>query len=203
MLREISDNKNAAVIAGVCEKAGDKYFNSSVLVMPGKDIVTYRKIHLFFEEKKWFSESNTPFEVYTFSNDNVKDVKLGMMVCFDWIFPESARTLALKGAQIICHPSNLVLPYCQDAMVTRALENRVFTITANRTGKDINAEGKELSFTGMSEIVNTTGNILHRGSEENDEVVILDIDPKEALDKTVTPMNDAFSDRKEEFYYKK
>jgi predicted amidohydrolase len=47
-----------------------------------------------------------------------------MMVCFDWFFPESARTLALRGAQIIAHPANLVLPYCQTAMVTRCLETR-------------------------------------------------------------------------------
>ncbi|RPI18350.1 MAG: hypothetical protein EHM58_05825 [Ignavibacteriae bacterium] len=201
-LRVISDEKNCAVIAGICEKAGDKYYNSSVLIMPGKDIITYRKIHLFYEEKKWFAESDTPFSVHSFSNKRVNDVKIGMMICFDWIFPESARTLALKGAQIICHPSNLVLPYCQDAMVTRALENRVFTITANRTGIDTNREGKELSFTGMSEIVNPKGKILHRGTIEDDEVVILDINPEEALDKNVNSFNNAFTDRKEEFYFK-
>jgi predicted amidohydrolase len=84
-------------------------------------------------------------------------VKVGMMICFDWIFPESARTLALKGAQIIAHPSNLVLSYCQQAMFTRAVENRVFTITANRTGTEINGD-KELYFTGKSVIVDTKGN---------------------------------------------
>jgi predicted amidohydrolase len=199
-LRKISEEKDCAIVSGICERAGEKYYNSSVLLMPGKDIVVYRKVHLFDEEKKWFSESNTPFNIYPFTNHRVKDVKLGMMICFDWIFPESARTLALKGAQIICHPSNLVLPYCQDAMVTRALENRVFTITSNRTGIDTNIEGKQLSFTGMSEIVNPKGIILHRGTIENDEVIIVEIEPDEALDKTVTNHNDAFKDRREEFY---
>ena len=55
-----------------------------------------------------------------------KSVKIGMMICFDWIFPEVARSLALKGAEIICHPSNLVLPHCPKAMKIRSLENRVF-----------------------------------------------------------------------------
>lgn len=199
-LREISDVKDCAIVSGICEMAGDKYYNSSILIMPGKDIVTYRKIHLFNEEKLWFSESDTPFMVYSFSNHRISDVNLGMMICFDWIFPESARTLALRGAQIICHPSNLVLPYCQDAMVTRALENRVFTITANRTGVDFSTDGRELSFTGMSEIVDSKGKILHRGTVDNDEVIIVELDPREALDKTVTPHNDAFKDRKDEFY---
>ena len=58
-----------------------------------------------------------------------------MMVCFDWFFPESARTLAvLRGAEIIAHPSNLVLPYRQTAMFARCLENRVFAATTNRYG---------------------------------------------------------------------
>ncbi|MEZ4690386.1 MAG: nitrilase-related carbon-nitrogen hydrolase [Ignavibacteria bacterium] len=81
-----------------------------------------------------------------------------MMICFDWFFPETARTLALKGAQIICHPSNLVMAYCQTAMFTRALENRVFTITANRIGYDVR-ENKELFFTGESVIVSLKVNI--------------------------------------------
>jgi predicted amidohydrolase len=42
------------------------------------------------------------------------------MICFDCFFPESARILALKGADIICHPVNLVLPYCREAMITDA-----------------------------------------------------------------------------------
>jgi len=75
-----------------------------------------------------------------------------MMICFDWFFPESARTLALKGAQLILHPSNLVMPYCQDAMITRSIENRVFSITSNRIGR----EGG-YNFTGKSQIVSFDG----------------------------------------------
>lgn len=198
-LKKITKDKNAAVVSGVCEREGDKYYNSSVLVYPSGEIKTYRKLHLFYDEKLWFTKSENPFEAHSFSNDNVKDVKLGMMICFDWIFPESARTLALKGVQVLCHPSNLVMPYCQDAMVTRALENRIFTITCNRTGTDVDGD-QELTFTGMSEICGPKGNIIHRGSKENEEVIIAEINPDEALDKFVNEMNNVFEDRREEYY---
>ena len=59
------------------------------------------------------------------------------MVCFDWIFPEVARSLAILGAEVICQPANLVLNYCQNVMLARCLENRVFSVTANRVGREI------------------------------------------------------------------
>lgn len=200
-LAEIAKNKNAFLISGVCEKAGDKYYNSAVLVYPSGDIKTYRKIHLFHEEKKWFTPGDNSLNVYEISVDDSVKVKIGMMICFDWVFPEVSRTLALKGAQIICHPSNLVMPYCQTAMFTRAVENCVFTITANRTGKEVNG-GKELSFTGQSVIVDPKGNYLYRGSQNNEECAVVRINPLDALDKNISKLNNIFDDRREELYFK-
>jgi len=199
-LKKISRDKHSYIVSGLCERDGDDFYNSSVLVFPGGEIKTYRKIQLFYEEKNWFKPGNLPLNVQEINPGDEK-VKIGMMVCFDWIFPEVARTLALKGAQIICHPANLVMPYCQDAMVTRALENHVFTITANRIGKEING-GKELHFTGMSEIVNPKGKILSKSQEQTEECIITQIDPKESLDKFINQKNDLFADRREEFYFK-
>jgi predicted amidohydrolase len=198
-LNKISKEKNAYLVSGICERRGNKYYNSSVLVCPDGNIFTYRKIHLFDEEKLWFSPGNKQPEVFEISNNNFDKIKIGMMICFDWIFPETSRTLALKGAQIICHPSNLVMSYCQKAMFTRALENRVFTITANRTGKDVR-ENKELSFTGESVIVSPGGEYLCRGSLDKEEVCIVDINPDEALDKNITKRNHLFEDRRKKFY---
>lgn len=200
-LKSISLEKNAFIVSGICEKGGDDFYNSAILVKPDGEIISYRKIQLFYEEKKWFKLGNKPLETHEISKESFGKVKIGMMVCFDWIFPEVARTLSLNGAQIICHPSNLVMPYCQDAMVTRALENHVFTITANRIGKEVNG-GKELVFTGMSEIVNPKGTILNKSASENEECVIIEIEPQEALDKNINPHNNLFSDRREEFYFK-
>lgn len=197
-LKNIAKEKNAHIVSGICEREGNNYYNSSVLVYPNGEIKTYRKIHLFYEEKKWFKPGNIPLEVHLISGD-FGTALVGMMICFDWIFPETARTLALKGAHIICHPSNLVLQFCQKAMYARAVENRVFTITANRTGKDENS-GKELYFTGASVIVDPKGNYLAHGSDDKEECFIADIDPDKAVDKNVTPLNNIFEDRRKEFY---
>jgi len=121
------------------------------------------------------------------------------MICFDWIFPEAARTLALKGADIICHPSNLVLPYCQTAMVTRCLENHVFAITANRIGTEQRGV-RTLTFTGGSQVTDTKGKILHRASTDREEVAVIEIDPQLAQDKHATANNHIFNDRRPEMY---
>jgi predicted amidohydrolase len=200
-LREICREKNAFIVSGICEKAEDAFYNSAILVRPDGEVSTYRKIQLFFMEKSRFKPGNFPLQTYEISGKNFGKIKIGMMVCFDWIFPEVTRTLALKGSQIICHPSNLVMPYCQDSMVTRALENHVFTITANRTGRELNG-GTELNFTGMSEIVNPKGKILYKSGENAEECFVIEINPEEAMDKKINPHNDLFKDRREEFYFK-
>ena len=198
-LKEISFEKDAFIVSGICERDGKTYYNSAVLVCPDGKIFTYRKIHLFNEEKLWFTPGNKSPKAYEIKNKKFGKVKIGMMICFDWIFPETARTLALKGAQIICHSSNLVMSYCQRAMFTRAVENRVFTITANRTGKDVSGK-KELAFTGESVIVSPRGEYLSRGSLDKEEVCIVEINPEEAISKKISLNNDLFKDRRKEFY---
>jgi predicted amidohydrolase len=198
-LKEICKEKKACIVSGFCEKDGDKFYNSSVLVYPDGKISVYRKIHLFDTEKKWFTPGNLSLDVNEIEIFGGEKVKTGMMICFDWIFPETARTLALKGAQIICHSSNLVMQYCQQAMFTRALENHVFTITANRTGTERNG-GNELTFTGESVILNPKGEYLHRGSPDREEIVTVEINPSEALNKNIRENNNLFKDRREEFY---
>ncbi len=143
-LIHLCQEKNVCIITGFSEVEGNRLYNSSAVITNEGIISVYRKIHLFNTEKNLYSSGNVGF-----ITSRLGDVTIGMMICFDWIFPESARTLALKGAQIICHPSNLVLPYCQNAMITRSLENRVFTITANRIGEESLGNYK-LRFTGCS-----------------------------------------------------
>jgi predicted amidohydrolase len=117
------------------------------------------------------------------------------MICFDWIFPEMTRVLALKGAQVILHPANLVLPYCQDAMVTRSIENRVFTATANRIGTE-----RGVSFSGLSQITNFKGNRLIQMDGESIGVASVEIDPELAKNKSITKRNDIFKDRQPSIY---
>ncbi len=193
-LVEICAEKDMFIVTGFAEKHGDRVYNSAFLVGPQGLLHIYRKIHLFFREKELFVPGDTPLRV-----QEVKGVKIGVMICFDWIFPEVTRSLALQGAQIICHPANLVLSYCQQAMLTRCLENNVFAITANRFGADKRPHGT-LRFTGKSQIVAPKGELLHRSVSQKEELFVTEIDPGVALDKKITPMNDLFTDRRVEFY---
>ncbi|MFX1561609.1 MAG: nitrilase-related carbon-nitrogen hydrolase, partial [Promethearchaeota archaeon] len=110
--------KDRLVVAGICEQTDVGFCNSAAVFANGSHITTYRKIHLFLNEWDWFVPGSEEPPVVEFMG-----AKLGVMICFDWVFPEVARVLTLKGAQIILHPANLVLPYCQDAMITRSIEN--------------------------------------------------------------------------------
>lgn len=190
----VGRGKGAVVIVGFAERAGSGVFNSSILIAPDGSRTTYRKIQLFWGEKAIFQPGDRPPETV-----DVGGVRLGMMICFDWIFPEVARSLALQGADILCHPSNLVLPYCQEAMVTRCIENRVFAITANRVGTEERA-GQSLTFTGLSEIVAPSGEILTRATGDREEVLVVEIDPHVAREKKITPTNDVLADRRPEVY---
>ena len=183
------------VVLGMAEREGEALYNSAVLIGPKGYIGTYRKTHLFCEETLWFTPGNSGFQVW-----DIGQAKVGLMVCFDWFYPEAARTLALKGADILCHPSNLVLPHCPDAMVTRCLENHVFAITANRVGKEQRGHSSALSFIGLSEIVAPNGQILHRAPNNEPELFTDDIDVALARDKHINPYNDLLKDRQPQWY---
>ncbi|MBN2284231.1 MAG: acyltransferase [Deltaproteobacteria bacterium] len=193
-LSDLARRKKAWIIGGLAERDSDVFYNSAVLAGPDGYHDTYRKIHLFSEEKKWFQPGNRGFRVY-----DIGECTIGIMICFDWIFPESVRTLSLMGAQVICHAANLVLPYCQESMKTRCLENRVFSITANRTGTETRG-GQTLSYTGRSRIIAPDTEVLHTAGEDTDEAGVVDIDPERALDKQLNPYNNLFGDRRVEFY---
>lgn len=194
--RELSKEKDMSIVYGFAERAGKHIYNSAALINPDGSYHIYHKIHLFHREKLFFKPGDSPFAVYKAKGD----VMVGLMICFDWQFPESARSLALKGAQILCHPSNLVLPWCQEAMKTRSLENRVFSITANRTGTESNGEHRRF-FTGQSQIVNTIGEVLIRLDVDEEGVFSTIIEPDAALCKDVTELNNAFGDRRPSLYY--
>ncbi|MGY5875595.1 MAG: nitrilase-related carbon-nitrogen hydrolase [Candidatus Thorarchaeota archaeon] len=178
------------VVAGVCEVTSEGFYNSAIVFANGEYELTYRKIHLFNREIEWFLPGREEPPVILH-----KGHRFGVMVCFDWAFPEAARTLALKGAQVILHPSNLVLPYCQNAMITRSIENRVFTATANRIGEE-----RGVAFSGTSQVTNPKGDILFRLSENSEELRWVDIEPTDADNKMITERNHVLGDRRPELY---
>ncbi|AEH24721.1 nitrilase [Pyrococcus yayanosii] len=189
-LMELAEELDIFIVAGTAEKDRDRLYNSAVVVGPEGYIGKYRKVHLFYRERLFFEPGNLGFRVF-----DLGSVKLGVMICFDWFFPESARTLALKGADIIAHPANLVMPYAPRAMPIRALENRVYTITADRIGEE-----RGLRFIGLSTIASPRAEVLVQGSEDKEEVGVAEIDLSLARNKRLNELNDIFKDRRPEYY---
>jgi predicted amidohydrolase len=185
---------HAFVAYGFPERAGSRYFNAATLVGPGGRLGTYRKIHLFGREKLFFSAGEAVPPVF-----DLPCGRVGMMICFDWYFPEVARSLALRGADVIAHPANLVLPNCPAGMVTRALENRVYAATCDRVGREMNGPASH-HFIGNSQVVSPTGEILARLSEDREEAVVVEADIARARVKAVGQHNDLFADRAPALY---
>jgi predicted amidohydrolase len=181
VLTSIAKKTNTFIIAGLAEIAKDKVYNSAIVTGPNGYVGKYRKLHLFDTEKECFQKGNLPLKVF-----DIAGAKVGVMICFDWRFPETARALALMGADLIAHPANLVLPHCPQAMVTRCLENRVFAVTADR----------------QSQVVDPGGNILVRASMTDEEVHVVELDLSLARDKFLNSRNHIFNDRRTDMYLK-
>jgi predicted amidohydrolase len=194
-LIEVARTQSMCLVAGLAEQDRGLHYNSAVVVGPTGLMGCYRKTHLFNEETLFFAPGDTGFQIW-----DLGPARIGVMVCFDWFYPESARALALKGADIVCHPSNLVLPYCPDAMVTRCLENGVFGITANRIGSEARGGKQRLDYIGSSEIVDPQGRILHRAPRDQEEVFVLEIEPARARSKALNAHNDLLRDRRPSLY---
>ncbi|MBD0315792.1 MAG: acyltransferase [Nitrospiraceae bacterium] len=194
-LVDIAKRRRMHIVAGLPERDGARCYNSAVVVGPSGFIGCYRKTHLFYEETLWFTPGDSGFHVW-----NIGQATIGVMICFDWYYPEAARSLAVQGADIICHPSNLVLPNCPDSMPVRCLENRVFAVTCNRIGSEDRGGKETLTYIGNSEIVTPKGVILHRAPRDREELTILDIDPGEARSKELNPYNDLLRDRRTSLY---
>ena len=196
-LVELAVANDCYLVAGVAERSREgTLYNSAVLIGPRGHQATYRKTHLFADEKDLFAPGDTGFFV-----TEVRGCRVGMMICFDWIYPESARCLALSGADVIAHPANLVLPWCQRSMPLRCLENGVYVATANRCGtEDRLPQAEGLTFTGGSQMVSPRGDVLASAPVNGDAVITADIDPSRARDKWLTGRNHLLQDRRPELY---
>ena len=194
-LLEIAKRRRMHLVAGLPEQAGSRCYNSAVVVGPSGFLGCYRKTHLFYEETLFFTAGDSGFQVW-----DIGPAKIGVMICFDWYYPESARSLAVQGADIICHPSNLVLPNCPDSMPVRCLENRVFAITANRIGSEARGGKDRLTYIGHSEIVTPKGVIQYRAPRDEEDFTMVDIDPMEARDKNLNRFNHLMRDRRSSLY---
>ncbi|MBN2171985.1 MAG: hypothetical protein JW819_11770 [Candidatus Krumholzibacteriota bacterium] len=194
-LQALAEELRGALVAGLPLAEGGRLYNAAALLRPGAEPVFYRKLHLFYREPELFDAGDAPPRVHEF-----RGLRLGLMICFDWIFPELARHLALAGADLIAQPANLVLTLCQDAMVTRAVENRVWTLTANRVGEERFPDGETLRFTGGSQVVDPCGRRVLALPVGEPAAGTADVDPAAARDKMVTARNHVLDDRRPALY---
>jgi predicted amidohydrolase len=187
------------IVAGILEREGKILYNSAWLIGAEGVKAKYRKIHLFNLEKEIFA-AGEKISPITLVKGKKRSARVGMMVCFDWIFPEGWGELAWgggagKGAQIVAHPANLVIPEaCPHSIRTRAMENRIFIVTAGRTGSEAGPDG-EIEFVGGSRIVGPDGTILAAGADDRPGCDMVEINPEWADDKFVTPGNDILRER--------
>ena len=149
---------------------------------------------IFYKEKIYYAPGNTGFFVNEWHG-----VKIGQAICFDWYFSESFRTLALLGADLIAHCTNIVMPYFQRAAFARAIENKVYIATSNRIGTE-ERDGEKLTYTGESVIVDPLGNYLVDAPGDKTGVFTAEIDTKLSRNKKLNDFNDVISDRRTIFY---
>ncbi len=167
------------VVIGMLEVDGDRCFNVAVLVGPQGLVGEYRKTHLpFLGVDRFLDHGDKPFQVYRTPIGNI-----GMHICYDCNFPETARVMTLQGADILALPTNWpsgrgFIP--QYVINTRAFENRVFVVAADRVGTE-----RGSTFLGMSKIAGPSGDTLAEGSRDKEEILYAEVSLAEARQKRV------------------
>jgi N-carbamoylputrescine amidase len=190
--REEAERLNVHVVGGFLEREGDALFNSAVLV--GPDVMgRYRKTHLWDGEKRLY-EPGQELPVF-----DTPLGKIGLLVCYDAWFPEAARALAIKGAQIICVPSNAPDDWVPEDQrrggltmldvhcIAHANANRVFVAAANRVGD---------SYLGRSCVVDVTGGVLALGGAAEERLLVAEVELDRARrEKKLAEASHALGDR--------
>ncbi len=189
------------LVAGLCERAGDRVYNSAVVIGPGGVLGVFRKIHLWDQENRFFAPGDLGFQVL-----DLPFGKLGVLICYDGWFPESYRACALAGADIICIPTNWVPMPAQPAgrevmantlVMAGAHSNGVFVIAADRIGTE-----RGQPFLGNSLIVGPTGFPLAGPAPADAEAILTaDIIPAEsAAARRLNGFNHLLQDRRAAHY---
>lgn len=188
-LEQKAKKHNYLVVAGMNELEDGLLYNSSILVGKGGLVGRYRKLHLFDKEGDVFEPGNLGLPVFE-THLGV----IGMLVCYDWMFSEPWRVLGLKGADIVCHPANLVLPYCQTFLPTHSYINGYPIISANRVGEE-----RGVQFSGGSIVVDNKGVTLVKAGADT-EILWCELDLNLSKNKVIFQRNDLFKDRREDVY---
>ena len=183
---ELSKELEIVLLVSYFEKSEDKYFNALVVIDKGEILENYRKTHIpdgpGYEEKFYFSPGDSGFKVW-----DTTQGKIGAGICWDQWFPETARSLALMGAELIFYPTAIgsepeihvdSKEHWQRVQMGHAAANTVPVIAANRIGVE---EGFScsLTFYGSSFMTDVTGAKIAEASREKEEIIYGQYDLKE------------------------
>lgn len=186
-------------VVGLLERDGDLIRNTAVLVGPGGLVGLYRKAHLpYLGVDRFVAPGDEAPEVF-----ETPLGRIGIQICYDLRFPELTRSLALRGAELVAHPTNwpaAVRPLGDFMTRARAAENRVYLLTANRVGTEAGA-----TFFGWSQIVDPLGVRLAECDAESVSLAVAEVDPAAAREKNrvIVPGEyelHLFDDRRPELY---
>jgi N-carbamoylputrescine amidase len=199
---------NVVIPVSFFEKAGQAYFNSVAIVdADGSVLGTYRKSHIpdgpGYTEKYYFSPGDTGFRVW-----KTRHAAIGVGICWDQWFPESARAMALKGAEILFYPTAIgsephdptidSAAHWQRVMQGHAAANLVPVVASNRIGVEPGRQGTEITFYGSSFIAGPTGEKLAEADRTSETVLTATFD----LDVIARQRSNwgLFRDRRPELY---
>ncbi|WP_263262181.1 carbon-nitrogen hydrolase family protein [Pseudomonas sp. RIT-PI-S] len=161
--------KNIAVVIGVAENDGGRFYNTTLLITPQGLALRYRKTHLWASDRGVFSAGDR------YATCVWNGVRVGLLICYDIEFPESARALAQLGAELIIVTNGNMDPYGpthRTAIMARAQENQAFALMVNRVG---GGDGG-LVFAGGSALVDPFGaQLFEAGREPGQFSVELDL----------------------------
>ncbi len=189
------------VIVGLLEIDADKCFNAAVLIGPQGLVGKYRKNHLpFLGIDRFVDHGDKPFQVYQTPIGNI-----GMHICYDCNFPESARVMTLQGADILVLPTNwpegrgYVARYIINS---RAYENKVHFVAVNRVGRE-----RGVKFIGQSKIISALGDTLAQADSDNEQIIYGEVNLADARQKHIVFKPGEFEidyihDRRPELYDK-
>ncbi|GAC1320934.1 MAG: nitrilase family protein [Chloroflexota bacterium] len=187
------------VVAGVCERDGNRLYNTAVFLGPDGYIGKYRKLHLWNEEKLFFEPGNLGLPLF-----HLPFGRVGILICYDAWFPEVIRILKLQGADIICDPtcwdlmpglvdeSNNLMPPMH---MGQAHMNNVFMICADRCGIE-----RGCTFAGSSCIVGPAGYVAGPASFSDEDFLTADINLLDARHHHWSEYSDPIADRRVDVY---
>ena len=174
-MQELAKQQEIVLVCPLFEKAeGEVYYNSAVVIDAGGEILgCYRKVHVpqipLWEEKYYFQPGNLGFPVF-----RTRWAKIGIQICWDNFFPEGARILALKGAEIIFSPTAAAFAShtrWQTAITAHAIANGVYLFRVNRVGSE-----EKQDFYGKSFCVSPGGELLDQPTGLKESVALVDVD---------------------------